>query len=86
LKEKCGETGIRTLDTLWGYTHFPGVLLKPLGHLSFYYKVEWGHKEINKKQALQALQETKVSIRLRAIEIKVVLSFPAQTHPTRALI
>ena len=29
-----GETGIRTLDTLLTYTHFPGALLKPLGHLS----------------------------------------------------
>ena len=28
-----GERGIRTLDTL-PYTHFPGVLLRPLGHLS----------------------------------------------------
>ena len=28
-----GEEGIRTLDTL-PYTHFPGVLLQPLGHLS----------------------------------------------------
>ena len=28
-----GERGIRTLDTL-PYTHFPGVLLQPLGHLS----------------------------------------------------
>ena len=30
-----GEKGIRTLDTL-RYTHFPGVRLRPLGHLSFY--------------------------------------------------
>jgi hypothetical protein len=30
----CRERGIRTLDTLEGYTHFPGVLLQPLGHLS----------------------------------------------------
>ena len=30
----CGERGIRTLDKLLTYTHFPGVLLKPLGHLS----------------------------------------------------
>jgi hypothetical protein len=29
-----GERGIRTLDTLLAYTHFPGVLLQPLGHLS----------------------------------------------------
>ena len=31
-----GEGGIRTLDTL-PYTHFPGVLLQPLGHLSKYF-------------------------------------------------
>src|SRR6266481_3347425 len=29
-----GEEGIRTLGTFMAYTHFPGVLLKPLGHLS----------------------------------------------------
>ncbi len=29
-----GEGGIRTLDTLLGYTVFPGLLLQPLGHLS----------------------------------------------------
>jgi hypothetical protein len=30
----CGELGIRTLDTLLGYTHFPGVLFRPLRQLS----------------------------------------------------
>ncbi len=30
----CREEGIRTLDTLLVYTHFPGVRLRPLGHLS----------------------------------------------------
>src|ERR1700756_549195 len=30
----CGEGGIRTLDTLLKYTHFPGVLFRPLRHLS----------------------------------------------------
>jgi hypothetical protein len=34
------EDGIRTHDNLLGYTHFPGVLLRPLGHLS-----EWGCKD-----------------------------------------
>ena len=29
-----GEGGIRTLDTLLKYTHFPGVLFRPLRHLS----------------------------------------------------
>ena len=33
-KPAGGESGIRTLDTLLGYTHFPGVLLRPLGQLS----------------------------------------------------
>ena len=32
-----GEGGIRTLDTLLAYTHFPGVLLQPLGHLTFFF-------------------------------------------------
>ncbi len=31
-----GEGGIRTPDTL-PYTHFPGVLLQPLGHLTILY-------------------------------------------------
>jgi hypothetical protein len=31
---RCGEGGIRTLDTLLAYTHFPGVLFRPLRHLS----------------------------------------------------
>ncbi len=30
-----GEGGIRTLDT-FPYTHFPGVLLRPLGHLTMF--------------------------------------------------
>ena len=29
-----GQGGIRTRGTLLTYTHFPGVRLKPLGHLS----------------------------------------------------
>ena len=31
---KCGESGIRTRDTLLAYTRFPGVPLQPLEHLS----------------------------------------------------
>ena len=35
LKTKYGgERGIRTLETLLTLTHFPGVLLQPLGHLT----------------------------------------------------
>ena len=29
-----GQSGIRTHGTLWGYTRFPIVHLRPLGHLS----------------------------------------------------
>ena len=29
-----GERGIRTLETLLTFTHFPGVLLQPLGHFT----------------------------------------------------
>ena len=36
-----GEGGIRTLDTLLTYTHFPGVLLKPLGHLTGTFADRW---------------------------------------------
>ena len=35
--ENCREEGIRTLDTLLAYTHFPGVRLRPLGHLSIFF-------------------------------------------------
>ena len=34
IRGHCGGKGIRTLDTLLRYTHFPGVLLRPLGHSS----------------------------------------------------
>jgi hypothetical protein len=30
----CGENGIRTHEPLLAITHFPGVRLRPLGHLS----------------------------------------------------
>lgn len=36
----CGETGIRTPDTLLTYTRFPGVPLQPLEHLSFCFVVQ----------------------------------------------
>jgi hypothetical protein len=40
--EVGGERGIRTLDTLLRYTHFPGVRLRPLGHLSLFEKSQKG--------------------------------------------
>ncbi len=33
--KKCGERGIRTLVPILPETRFPGVRLRPLGHLSF---------------------------------------------------
>ena len=35
LEPICGEGGIRTRETLLAFTHFPGVPLQPLEHLSF---------------------------------------------------
>ena len=46
-EQECGERGIRTLDTLLEYTHFPGVLLQPLGHLS----LEIGRTKLQKRSA-----------------------------------
>ena len=42
-----GERGIRTLDTL-PYTHFPGVRLQPLGHLSTLARVYGLARKINR--------------------------------------
>ena len=33
-KNNGGEGGIRTLDTLLTYTHFPGVRFRPLSHFT----------------------------------------------------
>ena len=49
----CGELGIRTLDTLLGYTHFPGVLFRPLRQLSIFEAIGY--------------QLTAISYRLKAI-------------------
>ncbi len=48
------EEGIRTLDTLLRYTHFPGVRLRPLGHLSKIYTFALIKKggEITKKKVI----------------------------------
>ena len=55
----CGETGIRTPDTLLGYTRFPGVPLQPLEHLSNRHFSEIGCK-IRKKYDIAAISATNV--------------------------
>ena len=45
----CRERGIRTLDTLLEYTHFPGVLLQPLGHLSVCGLIRYANRSAKKK-------------------------------------
>ena len=42
LSNLCGETGIRTPETLLEFTRFPGVPLQPLEHLS--YRIRFPHK------------------------------------------
>ncbi len=49
----CREEGIRTLDTLLAYTHFPGVLLRPLGHLSKRGANIWEFIAINKGKGVE---------------------------------
>ena len=43
----CGETEIRTRDTLLEYTRFPGVPLKPLEHLSNVTPVKIGTTKVS---------------------------------------
>ena len=40
LQSLCGKTGIRTLETLLTFTHFPGVPLQPLEHLSYFFGLQ----------------------------------------------
>ena len=55
IKFRCREEGIRTLDTLLAYTRFPGVRLRPLGHLSinFSHFFEWSAKYHKKNNAIK---------------------------------
>ena len=50
-----GEGGIRTLDTL-PYTHFPGVLLQPLGHLSGYPAPKGTQKVKPERRGVQSMK------------------------------
>ena len=56
----CGESGIRTRGTLLEYTHFPGVLLKPLGHLSFAFLSPQTLSEIVAKSTRFFIWQTKI--------------------------
>jgi hypothetical protein len=46
----CGENGIRTHEPLLAITHFPGVRLRPLGHLSLKTLLAWARKNSKKIQ------------------------------------
>ena len=50
LVKVCGETGIRTPETLLKFTRFPGVPLKPLEHLSL------AHMRFKSNSATKLLQ------------------------------
>ena len=58
-KEFCGgEGGIRTLDTL-PYTRFPGVRLRPLGHLTI------GARSIPQYERLASLEQGEIYLATR---------------------
>jgi hypothetical protein len=68
LKIHGGEGGIRTRDTGLPYTRFPGVLLRPLGHLS---KVK-SHYQKAREITLRALNLQPQAV-LRSMRLPVVL-------------
>ena len=63
------EEGIRTLDTLLAYTHFPGVRLRPLGHLSF---------SLSSINALKGCQITKKIAAIKIFWVEILAHFPAK--------
>ena len=63
------EEGIRTLDTLLAYTHFPGVRLRPLGHLSF---------SLSSNNALKGCQITKKITAIKIFWVEILAHFPAK--------
>gem|GEM_PF-6509780 len=63
------EEGIRTLDTLLAYTHFPGVRLRPLGHLSFSFRPIG---------AFKGCQITKKIAAIKIFRVEISAQFPAK--------
>ena len=61
----CGESEIRTRDTLLGYTRFPGVPLQPLEHLSNTYPGPFGQNRTAKVIIFSGSASTGGSIFLR---------------------
>jgi hypothetical protein len=54
----CGENGIRTHEALLELTHFPGVRLRPLGHLSLK-----GSSELRRKLQKKTVPQSKYNKR-----------------------
>ena len=72
----CGETGIRTPETLLEFTRFPGVPLQPLEHLSFARKraiFQIGYKDTTKKTYTQILRALFHEKRIFFLQIFVIL-------------
>ncbi len=61
----CGENGIRTHEALLELTHFPGVRLRPLGHLSLK-----GLSELRRKLQKKTVPQSKYNKR------ETILIFP----------
>ena len=65
--KNSGDGEIRTPDTLLRYTHFPGVLLQPLGHISIRKKLrlvpperlELSHLTANDPKSLMSTNSNK---------------------------
>ena len=55
----CGESGIRTRDTLLAYTRFPGVPLQPLEHLSFNFSFNHSDSFGKRVQSTEKIRYTK---------------------------
>ena len=71
-----GEEGIRTLDTLFTYTRFPGVRLQPLIHLSikvFCEEVSIIGVRSNFDKSISLMKFTKITMIIIRLRLMVLL-------------